>query len=198
LDVIREAGRWIRQKLASIEHKLKVSELNLAEPIMEQCDLSELVEDVIFEYRDWANGRGINLVCASFNVIPYAEGDPRYLHAILVDLVSNAINSCQAGDEVALSYGCEDDKIFVDVRDTGKGMNWQERRQVETDLQAYHYQDTQIGRGLYYAGRFARLHLGRVISMGSELGQGSWFRLVLPQPASESFAFELIGACASG
>ncbi|HEX6931256.1 MAG TPA: HAMP domain-containing sensor histidine kinase [Streptosporangiaceae bacterium] len=110
--------------------------------------------------------------------------DPRRLERILANLIGNAIEHGGRGVEVRTGSGC--DGAWVEVADAGPGIPAEHLPHV---FERFYKADPArtapgSGLGLAIAMENARL-LGGTISVSSERGSGSVFRLTLPSAVSE-------------
>ena len=109
--------------------------------------------------------------------------DPSDIHTCLANLVSNAIDACKTskkeGCGVSLRVKKGDGTIIFEVEDTGSGMEPEIREKVFNS-----FFTTKglggTGLGLLVTKKIMREHRGR-IEVESEPGEGSCFRLELPQ-----------------
>ncbi|SPF33344.1 putative Histidine kinase [Candidatus Sulfopaludibacter sp. SbA4] len=136
------------------------------------------------------------------------HGDLLRFQQSLLNLVSNACKFTEDGDvTVELSREREEqsDWILVNVRDTGIGISPEQQGKL---FQAFRQADASTtrkyggtGLGLAISQRMCRL-MGGDISVESELGKGSNFRMRIPAgvqpPASEGESYADSGAPAAG
>jgi signal transduction histidine kinase len=114
------------------------------------------------------------------------EGDERRIEQILNNLVSNAIKFTPAGT-VVVSFGCEGNRLRIDVRDTGAGIALEDQRQLFkrfSQLKPSRGGLTEgTGLGLAIAAGLAEAMGGEIV-LQSDVGVGSVFSLVLPIAAA--------------
>jgi len=103
--------------------------------------------------------------------------DERLIKQALLNLMLNALQAMPEGGEIILTARRDADRAVIDVIDTGKGM---EPEVLEKVFQAY-YSTKKGGHGLGLAitKRIIEEH-GGTISVMSELGKGTDFRVELP------------------
>jgi len=97
------------------------------------------------------------------------------LKEALINIVFNAIQALPAGGEIVITQGCADGLGFVEVADSGVGMDGEVRRRATEPFFTTRNGDCP-GLGLSLASRIARKHDG-YISTFSEPGEGSVIRL---------------------
>jgi signal transduction histidine kinase len=104
--------------------------------------------------------------------------DERHMKQTLLNLMLNAMQAMpEGGGEVILGARREDGRAVIEVTDTGRGI---EPSAVPQIFDAYYSKKKGgTGLGLAIAKRLVEEHGGR-ISVTSELGKGSVFRVELP------------------
>jgi signal transduction histidine kinase len=102
----------------------------------------------------------------------------------LDNLVSNASKYTHAGGRIAVSLLEERDRVVIEVADTGVGIPLADQDHL---FRKFSRVDNPLsvsaggtGLGLYLAREIVRLH-GGDITVASEPGAGSTFRVVLPR-----------------
>jgi signal transduction histidine kinase/DNA-binding response OmpR family regulator len=148
------------------------------------CDLRATVEQVLDLFSERARLAGLELG-ASFapDLPPAVITDPTRLRQILVNLVGNALKFTHEGG-VGIFVGVEPEsdswKLHFKVEDSGIGIP---PDRLDRLFKAFNQVDTSTtrkyggtGLGLVISERLAEL-LGGTISVTSELGRGSTFRL---------------------
>lgn len=112
------------------------------------------------------------------------ETDREKFHAILDDLLSNAINFTEDGS-VTISAIKQNDLIIIQIIDTGIGipadkLDYIFEQYTKLSRSNKHGENFKgVGAGLYLARMRANI-LGTTISVESELGKGSTFTLSIP------------------
>jgi|GEM_PF-1952909 len=155
--------------------------------------LEEIVRDVVALYEGHARARGIRLAARPpTQPAPPVVADPVRLRQVLSNLVSNAVKFTETGGvEVAWSWLPEGEKIRAEILvcDTGIGIAqdalaavFESFTQADGSVQR-RYGGT--GLGLAICRSIVGL-MGGVISVESELGVGSAFRVELPLCVAEA------------
>lgn len=99
---------------------------------------------------------------------------------VVENLCKNAVDSMEGKGTIAIVMQTTEEKIYIDITDTGKGI---ERRRFRTIFQpGYTSKQRGWGLGLSLAKRIVEdYHLGRLFVKQSQLGVGTTFRIVLKQ-----------------
>jgi signal transduction histidine kinase len=106
-----------------------------------------------------------------------ASVDPRLIKQTVLNLMINALQAMPTGGELILSASADDGQAVIDVVDTGPGIS---PDAVDKIFQAYYStRKGGTGLGLAMARRIVEEH-GGAITVRSELGKGSDFRISLP------------------
>jgi signal transduction histidine kinase len=164
-------------------------------PKMEEIDPQELAREVFSLYYPGALKDGVTLLFEGEEGMPRAIMEPSGIHTCLANLVSNAIDACKASKKeacgVSLRVKQRDGSIVFEVEDTGCGMEPEIKEKVFNTL----FTTKGLGGtglGLLVTKKIVREHGGH-IEMESEPGEGSRFRLELPQTGSEKSDSEFSG-----
>lgn len=154
-----------------------------AEPV----DLIALVNKIMIAVGQTANERAIEIRTQLDRSMPDVNCDPHLMHMALMDIVSNAMDACQAKD-----YGAQETpeiivrafrsgfgaNLVIEIQDNGIGMTKEVMDNVFTPFFSTK-KKWGTGLGLALTARLIDLHNGE-ISVESEPGRGSTFRLTLP------------------
>ena len=99
---------------------------------------------------------------------------------VVENICKNAVDSMEGKGTIAIVMQTTDEKIYIDITDTGKGI---ERRRFRTIFQpGYTSKQRGWGLGLCLAKRIIEdYHGGRLFVKQSQLGVGTTFRIVLKQ-----------------
>jgi PAS domain S-box-containing protein len=157
-----------------------------------ETDLNALLHSVVDLQKQEALSKGLDLVC-DIPVQPvYASVDRERLTQVITNLVTNAINYTPSGGRVTLRLCPEESAAtgnayaLVEIEDTGIGIA---STDVANIFQPFYRVPSNVqgtGLGLSIAREIVALHGGE-ISVQSQPGLGSIFRVKLPQslPAAE-------------
>jgi PAS domain S-box-containing protein len=152
-------------------------------PVMERVDPREIAREVYSLYYAAAKPDGVALLFESEAEIPATHLEVSGIHTCLANLVSNAIDACKAskkdGCTVCLRVRQGDGTIIFEVEDNGSGMEAEVKEKVFNS-----FFTTKglggTGLGLLVTKKIVREHGGK-IDVESEPGEGSCFRIELPQ-----------------
>ena len=145
---------------------------------LETVALGEFVSELVAKaqataQRDWTNGgsSGLSIVA-----------DRQRLTQAVMNLVGNAVEHTEEGDEIEIGAEVRGSEVAIWVRDTGVGIPPSEQRQIFTRFtrgggSSRLYEGTGIGLAIVRA--IAEAHGGRV-RVTSRPGEGARFELVLP------------------
>jgi signal transduction histidine kinase len=181
LDVV---ARNAERLLALVNDLLFVARLQAGEMSLDptEVDLAEVVRDAVHALEPRAVAKGITLTC-TVDAVPPLQVDRGRVLQVLDNLVSNAVKFTPQGGAVQVSVGRRDGCVALEVRDNGIGIPPEEQRRLfQRFFRAENAVEGQVpgtGLGLYISRVIAEAHEGR-LTVRSELGQGSTFRLELP------------------
>ena len=187
-----DAGRFAAQVEASarqlariVEDLLDLSRLEASELERVHFDLADVARDEAAAAADRAAAAGLELTVETESI--EVEGSPRDLALALRNLCDNAIRYTDRGGEIRVSVRRQDGHALVEVRDTGSGIP---TRAIPRVFERFYRVDVArsratggTGLGLAIVKHVVERHGGEV-SVQSELGAGSTFRIRLP--ASET------------
>jgi signal transduction histidine kinase len=178
--VARNSERLLRL----VNDLLFVARLQAGDMMLEQeeLDLAEIVRDGVKAIEPRATAKEITLTSSVAAVPPVRADRGRFLQ-VLDNLVSNAVKFTPDGGDVHVSLDERDGTVRLEVSDSGMGISAADQRRLfERFFRADNAVAQQVpgtGLGLYICRAIAEAHDG-TISVRSELGSGSTFRLELP------------------
>lgn len=146
-------------------------------------DLCEIVNEAC----DWAESavveKGLTLVREDTASAP-TVGDADALLSVFGNLLANAIRYTPSGGTITVACGADDRGSWATISDTGIGMSPEVQERIfEKFYRAREAREVEaqgLGLGLSLVQELVQAHQGR-IEVQSVQGEGSTFRLVLPQ-----------------
>jgi two-component system, NtrC family, nitrogen regulation sensor histidine kinase NtrY len=181
-EVFREGSQTLLAELANLKAIIgKFSEFSrMPQPEMQLVQVNEVLR------------RGAQLFQAQFapadkaaiqckleldeNIQPIAA-DPELLHRAVSNLVLNAMDAMPNGGTITLRSHCENQKVVIEVADTGLGLTSEECKRIFTPY--YTTKQHGTGLGLAIVQSVVSDHGGR-INVHSEPGKGTTFVIELP------------------
>lgn len=144
--------------------------------------LADWLPLVLAPWREAAHAKGLSWQAAIPAELPSVEIDPDRLAQAVSNLLSNAIKYTLSGGSVSVEAGAEDGGVWIQVSDTGPGIEPEEQASIFTPF----YRGRPAGRfpqgmglGLTIAHDLVIAHGGQ-LEVDSTPGQGSHFTIQLP------------------
>ena len=109
------------------------------------------------------------------------EADPKLLHRVLTNLVSNAIKFTEKG-YVRVCGGQDASYVWIAVEDSGIGLSAQEIKGIFQKYHQVHTDKPGYGLGLYISHQIVEAH-GALLQVSSHPGKGSIFTVKFPKEA---------------
>ena len=122
----------------------------------------------------------LHLDIAAFKGNHEVVADKEKIARVIFNLLSNALKYTPAGGDIFVSLKDEGEKIRLDVRDTGKGIEKEEADKIFERFFQAKGAASGTGIGLALVKSFVELHHGQVW-VESELGKGSDFIVEIPR-----------------
>ena len=165
----------------------------------ERVDVQEVISSVVKSEARAADKRNHELRVEPKSDVPPVCADPKELRRVLSNIVENAIKYTPDGGRIVLSASQEDSQVVISVKDNGRGIPPEDMPILfdkfhrgrpapqsaatgDGTTSAEFLEDADVsgvGLGLYL-GRNVMEQMGGRISVDSEVGRGSTFRLHLP------------------
>ena len=161
---------------------LDISRLDakVVKPEVSCFDLAELLNAMSEEFTPAANEKKLKLKVHSRKLV--VRTDRLLLERILRNLISNAIRYTESGG-ILLSARTRDDKILLQVWDTGVGIPPESKDEVFVEFQQLHNAHRDriqgLGLGLAIVKRLCLL-LEHSLALHSQQGKGSVFNICIP------------------
>lgn len=185
-DMVERIVKSGKHLLALIESILDFSKLesDKLELKLQEFNLVELVTATTEELRLLAEQKNLALVVHSNLENPIIINDSVRLRQVLVNLISNAIKFTETGGIFVEVQQLNHNRIVLMVKDTGIGIPESELTNIFQEFWQVDRSTTRkqggIGLGLAIVEKLVRLMKG-TITVNSNLGQGSTFRVELPR-----------------
>jgi len=148
-------------------------------------DLNRIVREALevteARWREEPRSRGVSIEVgtALTPALPRVAGDPVELREVLTNLVLNAVDAMPEGGSLTLATARVGDRIEVTVADSGVGMPAEVRERIfDPFFTTKGPQGTGLGLSITYG--IVTRH-GAQVSVDSEPGQGTTFRLSFPR-----------------
>jgi signal transduction histidine kinase len=118
-------------------------------------------------------------VVKEYQDIPLAWCLPHQLNQVLMNLLVNAAHAIEENGVITIRTGVENDNIWIEVSDTGKGMEPEILDKIFDPFFTTKPVGKGTGLGLSVSYSIIKKHRGE-IQVNSKVGMGSTFRVVLP------------------
>ncbi|HZR83514.1 MAG TPA: ATP-binding protein [Candidatus Binatia bacterium] len=188
-EVLDRIGRSSRELHRLISDVLDLSRLESGRVPLRQARvaISDLVAELAVELEHLERAPAVALQFDVATALPDVTTDAAKLKVVLRNLVLNALKFTDEG-AVSLSAAPEDDGVVLRVVDTGMGIApdqlgiiFEPFRQAHTAAR----RQGGVGLGLYIVRRIIDM-LGGTVSVESDLGRGSTFRVWVPAATEEA------------
>lgn len=111
------------------------------------------------------------------------DADPVKMEIAIVNLLSNAFKFTPPGGAISLALEEQENELLLTVKDTGYGIRPEDQQRIFEKFKRYDsHGKSGFGIGLYLVKHFITIHNG-TLSLKSEPGVGSEFRIGLPKTA---------------
>ncbi len=161
--------------------KLEAGALELK---LEELNLVELVRTTVEELRSLAEQKNLALQVHLSLHNSQVVNDTTRLRQILVNLLSNAIKFTESGSVLLEVSELPGDRVAIALKDTGIGIAQDDLEHIFEEFRQINQTTTRrhcgTGLGLAITDRLVRMMNGK-ITVHSQLGQGSTFRVELPR-----------------
>jgi len=146
-------------------------------------NIVSVVEEIITSVSDYVNSKGLDIIFDTDKEEIIIGCDPEKIERIVLNLLSNAIKFSNQGDKIFVNIIDKSDFIEIYVKDSGIGIG---KAHMQSIFERFIQVDKSFTRnaegtgiGLSLVKSLVELHDGK-ISVESELGKGSEFKVVLP------------------
>ena len=151
-------------------------------------DMAQMVDDAVFEFKNMAGDKKLNLTWIKPHGLPMAWADADKIRQVVVNFIDNAIKYTAAGG-VNVLLKLENDYLVYQVSDTGVGMGPEEKarlfKKFERGEGGRLMYTGGTGLGLYVAKLMTEAHHGEISGASEGKDKGSTFGIKIP---TEEFA----------
>lgn len=160
-------------------------------------DLRAIVVSQVSMARPAAEAKGVELSVAWADDSYEVLGDPARLQQAVGNLIGNAIKFTPEGGRVVVRIGRLGSEEFIEVKDTGRGIEpallkhvFERFRQGEGQATV---RQSGLGLGLSITRHLVELHGGSVTAASGGEGQGATFTIRIPSHANDGAELDLVG-----
>lgn len=144
--------------------------------------IESVIESSCSCYLGQAEARDIKLFYEIQDNLPEVYIDSEKISWVINNLISNALNYTEAGDEIKAGAYLKNEKVYVYVKDTGEGIPEEYLDKVFdkfVQVKGYYTESMHVGLGLSIAKEIVEAHRG-LIWCESKLNEGSTFTFTVP------------------
>jgi signal transduction histidine kinase len=175
LGLALDAGTRMAEELDRLA-ETSALQTGLGAPKLKRFPVTDIFQSIVHTWRLHAEAKGLRLVVqpSSAQIV----SDPSMLHAIIGNLVGNAIKYTARG---RVLVGCRKRGNFlsIEVLDTGSGIPAEQYGAIFDAFHQIHPGSEGLGLGLSIVRRTAEA-LGHPIALKSDLARGSHFTVLVP------------------
>jgi len=146
-------------------------------------NIVQITEDIVQSVSEYIKNNGLSIVFDTNIEERIIACDPEKIERIILNLISNAIKFSNLGGRIFVTIINKDDTVEITVKDTGIGID---KEHLQNIFGRFYQIDKSLSRnaegcgiGLSLVKSIVELHGGK-ISIDSELGEGSVFKIELP------------------
>jgi PAS domain S-box-containing protein len=151
-------------------------------------NIVQITEDIIQSISEYIKSKGVDILFDTNIEEKVIACDPEKIERIILNLISNAIKFSNSEGKISVTILDKGDIIEISVKDTGVGIAKEHLYDV---FGRFYQEDKSLSRnaegcgiGLSLVKSIVELHKGK-ISVESELGKGSIFKIELPARSIE-------------
>ncbi|MDJ0674863.1 MAG: HAMP domain-containing sensor histidine kinase [Calothrix sp. MO_167.B42] len=167
-------------------------------PKPEVFDLSQCIETTVAEVRSLADEKHLPIIVRNQLQNHVIFNDTKKMKQVLTNLLSNAIKFTESGYICVEVEELSENRVAISVQDTGIGIA---TKDINSIFEPFWQVDQTTSRkyggtglGLAIAHSLIQIMCGK-ITVNSQLGEGSIFRVELPRQVSSSYSHHIKDVC---
>jgi len=186
LEVFNESTATLKAELANLNTIVgRFSDFSkMPAPQFTRVNVNEALRNAVRLFEPQFNAVGKPPVIPEYFLtepLPEIDADADLLHRAFQNLVLNALDAMPSGGTLTMRTTEHDGSVRIEVSDTGKGLTPEECSRLFTPYYTTKVQGTGLGLAIIQS--VISDHHG-TISVSSDEGRGTTFRIVLPQRQS--------------
>ncbi|MFT4566367.1 MAG: two-component system phosphate regulon sensor histidine kinase PhoR [Saprospiraceae bacterium] len=152
---------------------------------LESFDIIQVIRHIVNSenMKIHEGGQG-NISLSALNGDVSIQADKLHFSNVIHSMIDNAVKYCQEAPNVAVSAYLKGSDVWIDIKDNGIGIK---KEDIDNLFQKFYRVSTGdlhdvkgFGLGLFYVQNICEAH-GWEINVESKIGEGSTFRLKIPQ-----------------
>lgn len=173
-DLIMEMDKDVKRLQLIAERFSKIG--SLPEPV--DTPVSDMLQHVI-DYMGRRTSQKVQLIDEFSQCDAHVMVNSSLFEWVLENLCKNAVDAMEGEGTITIKASTEQYKVIIDVKDTGKGI---EKKNIKNVFRpGYTTKKRGWGLGLSLAKRIVEeYHKGKIFVLRSEIGVGTTFRILLP------------------
>ena len=195
-EIFRESSATMLAEIGNLKKIIsRFSEFSkMPQPQLQPIQVNDLVQGVAKLFQAQLESQNSGAITCRLDLKASPEpvaGDAELLHRALSNLVLNAMDAMPQGGTLTLRTRDSDERVYVEVSDTGSGLTREECDRLFTPY--YTSKEHGTGLGLAIVQSVVSDH-GGTISVQSERGKGTTFLVELPRNLDKLHAPVLDGS----
>ncbi len=188
---ILKANDSVKKEIGVVNDLLSVSSFQLGHGYVQvkpHVIIEDIIKEIIIDLSPVAEERKIFLKLNTKDNIPEITADSKQIKMAFQNIIDNAMKYTKHGG-VSVNIAFENDKIKIEVKDTGIGMDDEDEKYLfekpfQRSKEAWSQNATGKGIGVYLSAQIIKAHGGTIKASSEGRDKGSTFLIELPIDAS--------------
>jgi len=170
------------KRARTITHQL-LADVGKNEHVLAEIDMQALVDETVRLIGRDAENRRIRVNLEADRIQHPLWADPNQIRQVLINLLNNAIHATEDGGEITVHLRSTQAGASMDVIDSGTGIARENLERIFEPFFSTKGPGKGTGLGLFVSRDIVE-KLGGALTVESKLGEGSRFRIYIPQQKS--------------